>query len=81
MDQGGRTNIFQTRTALCAVEGARRVGSLRFRRPSYGRMEIDITIDDPKAYLKPFRCRRNQLLSPNEDLTEFVCPENNRFRR
>src|SRR5690606_17329582 len=25
----------------------------RIRRPTYGRMEIDITIDDPKAYTEP----------------------------
>ena len=32
----------------------------RFRRPSFGRMEIDITVDDPKAYTRPWTVRVNQ---------------------
>jgi hypothetical protein len=51
----------------------------RFRRPSYGRMEIDITIDDRKAYLRPFTVRRNQALMVDGDLIESVCLENNHF--
>ena len=50
----------------------------RFRRPSYGRMEIDITIDDRKAYLRPFTVRWNQALAVDGDLIEWVC-ENNHF--
>ena len=34
----------------------------RFRRPNFGTLEIDITIDDPKAYTKPFTVRVNQRL-------------------
>jgi hypothetical protein len=48
----------------------------RFRRPSYGRLEIDITIDDPKAYTKPWTVRVNQRLSPGDELIEFICNEN-----
>ena len=51
----------------------------RFRRPSYGRMEIDITIDDRKAYLRPFTVRRNQALMVDGDLIESICLENNHF--
>ncbi|HEX6893921.1 MAG TPA: hypothetical protein VF146_01535, partial [Bryobacteraceae bacterium] len=29
----------------------------RFRRPNFGTLEIDVTIDDPKAYTKPFTVR------------------------
>jgi hypothetical protein len=50
----------------------------RIRRPSYGRMEIDITIDDRKAYLMPVKIRRNQALMVDADLIESVC-ENNHF--
>ena len=32
----------------------------RFRRVSYGRMEIDVTVDDPKEYTKPWTVRVNQ---------------------
>ena len=32
----------------------------KFRRVNFGKLEIDITIDDPKAYTKPFTVRVNQ---------------------
>ena len=51
----------------------------RFRRTSYGRMDIDITIDDPKAYSKPWTVRTSQTLMPDEDIIEFICLENQRF--
>jgi hypothetical protein len=48
----------------------------RFRRPNYGSLQIDITIEDPKAYTKPFTVRVNQRIMPDTDLIEFVCHEN-----
>jgi hypothetical protein len=51
----------------------------RFRRPSFGRMEIDITVDDPKAYTEPWTVRVNQTIMVDEELIEFVCLENQRF--
>ncbi len=51
----------------------------RFRRPTLGTLEIDVTIDDPKAYTKPWTVRVNQRLMPDTDLIEFVCAENNQF--
>lgn len=50
----------------------------RFRRPNYGTLEIDITIDDPKAYTKPFTVRVNQRLMVDEEMIEFICNENER---
>ncbi len=52
----------------------------RFRRPTYGVMEIDITVDDPKAYTRPFTVRLFQELMLGDDLIEYVCLENQRFR-
>jgi len=49
----------------------------KFRRPTYGRIEIDMTIDDPKAYTKPWNVRVNWRLGADEELIEFVCQENN----
>jgi hypothetical protein len=53
----------------------------RFRRPTFGRMEIDITVDDPKAYTEPFTVRVDQEIMVDEELIEFVCLENQRFGR
>lgn len=51
----------------------------RIRRPTVGTLEIDVTIDDPKAYTRPWTVRVNQRLLPDADLIEFVCLENNQF--
>ena len=53
----------------------------RIRRPTYGKLEIDITIEDPKAYTKPFTVRVNQQISPDDEPIEFICNENQQFRR
>ena len=51
----------------------------RINRPSYGRMTIDITVNDPKAYTKPWTVRVNQRLMPEQEIIEFICEENQRF--
>lgn len=51
----------------------------RFRRPTYAQMQIDLTIEDPKAYTRPFSVRLYQALLLGDELIEFVC-ENQRFR-
>jgi len=51
----------------------------RFRRVNFGKLEIDITIDDPKAYTKPFTVRVNQEIMVDSEMIEFICNENNRF--
>jgi hypothetical protein len=48
----------------------------RFRRPNFGTLEIDVTIDDPKAYTKPFTVRVNQRIMVDEEMIEFICNEN-----
>ena len=53
----------------------------RIRRPAYGKLEIDITLDDAKAYTKPFTVRVNQQISPDDEIIEFICNENQQFRR
>ena len=50
----------------------------RFRRVNYGRLEIDITIDDAVAYTRPWTVRVNQRLAAGDELIEFVCNENER---
>ena len=53
----------------------------RFKRPSYGRMEIDVTVDDPKAYTKPWTVRINQQIILDQEIIEFICLENQHFGR
>ena len=51
----------------------------RFRRVNYGTLAIDVTIDDSKAYTKPFTVSVNQRITVDQDLIEFICLENDRF--
>jgi hypothetical protein len=51
----------------------------RFRRPTFGTLEIDVTIDDSRAYTKPWTVRVNQRLVLDSELIEFICLENQKF--
>jgi hypothetical protein len=48
----------------------------RFRRPTVGRLEIEYTITDPTYYTKPWTTTTNLRLTPDTELFEFVCNEN-----
>lgn len=48
----------------------------RFRRPNFGNLEIEITVDDPKAYTKPWSVKLNQTIKLDSDLLDLVCNEN-----
>ena len=50
----------------------------RFRRVNYGTLQIDVTVDDPKAYTRPWTVRIPQYLMLDTELIEFVCAENER---
>ncbi len=50
----------------------------RFRRPDFGHLSIEVTINDPKAYTKPWSVTEGMQLLADTDLLEFVCSENNR---
>jgi hypothetical protein len=53
----------------------------RWRRPDYGHLEIDVTVDDPKAYTKPFTVRVSHQLTVDQELIEFICNENEKSSR
>jgi hypothetical protein len=48
----------------------------RFRRPDAGSLEIEVTVDDPGAYTKPFSYTVTYSLMPDDDLLEYFCTEN-----
>ncbi len=48
----------------------------RFRRKDFGHMEVLVTVDDPKAYTKPWSATIKQHLLPDTELLEFVCEKN-----
>ncbi len=50
----------------------------RFQRKDFGHMDIVITVDDPKAYTKPWTVSEPFKLLPDTELLEYVCNENNK---
>ena len=53
----------------------------KIRRPTYGHLQIDMTVEDPKAYTKPWTVRVDQRLIVDQDIIEFECNENQTFRQ
>ena len=52
----------------------------RFRRINYGQLDIEFTLDDPKAYTRPFTVRIDQrLITDGSELIEYICHENQQF--
>jgi len=48
----------------------------RIRRPDYGHLDITVTVDDPKAYTKPWTVTLHQLIALNTELVDEICLEN-----
>jgi hypothetical protein len=57
------------------ITGAARVTE-RIRRPNYGRLEIEVTVNDPKAYTKPWTVRLDQSIVVDTELLDDNCMEN-----
>jgi len=49
----------------------------RYRRPDLGHMEVEITMEDPKAFTKPHTFKRGFILLTNWEIHEYVCNEFN----
>ena len=50
----------------------------RIRRPNYGQLDIQVTVNDPKAYTAPFTVMLNQYVATDTELLDFVCLENHK---
>jgi hypothetical protein len=64
------TNGHPTTDALHVIE--------RYRRKDLGHMDVEITIDDPKAYTKPWTVTEGAVLQADTEILEYICEENNR---
>ena len=52
----------------------------RFHRLNFGLMEIELTVDDAKAYTKPFSIRvLSEIVADGSEMIEFICHENQTF--
>lgn len=48
----------------------------RFRRPNFGSMEIEVTINDPKAYTRPWTVLIRQTAVLDTEMLDSICLEN-----
>jgi hypothetical protein len=53
----------------------------RLRRRNFWELEMEITIDDRKAYTRPWTVAQRFRLLPNTELMEFICLENEKDTR
>jgi hypothetical protein len=53
----------------------------RLRRPTYGQMHVEVTVDDPKAYTRPWTVALRYNIMPDTDLLEQYLCENERDSR
>jgi len=49
----------------------------RYTRPEFGKLEIEITLEDTGAFTTPHTFRRTHTLMPGAELLEYVCNEFN----
>jgi hypothetical protein len=48
----------------------------QIRRPDFGHLEIQVTVDDPKAYTKPWTVTLRQRIVVDTELIDEICLEN-----
>lgn len=51
----------------------------RIRRPDFGHLEIEVTVDDPKAYTKPWTVTLRQQFAADTELIDEICAEGEKF--
>ena len=52
----------------------------RFHRRDFGHMDLQVTVDDAKMYLRPITVKVTELLVPDSDVLENFCNENEKDR-
>ena len=53
----------------------------RYRRRDFGHMDIEITVNDPTWYTRPFTVKVTHELQADDDILEYFCNENEQDRR
>jgi hypothetical protein len=51
----------------------------QIRRPDFGHLDIQVTVDDPKAYTKPWTVTLKQRIVVDTELVDEICLENEKF--
>jgi len=62
------------------ITGAGRLRE-RIRRPDFGHLEIEVTVDDPKAYTRPWSVTLRQQFAADTELIDEICAEGEKFAK
>ena len=77
------TTGFNDKSWLIFATGLPHTGRLRmverYRRPDLGHLVVDLTLEDPGAFVKPVERHMTWELAPDEEILESICSENNKF--
>jgi hypothetical protein len=52
----------------------------RYHRRDFAHMDLEVTLEDPTYYTRPFTLKTQLNLIPDSDVLEFVCAENEKDR-
>jgi hypothetical protein len=72
--KGFRDGMWLDRSGSPVTDGA--TMTERYRRVNYGKLEIEITVEDPKAYTAPWTVMLNHFIVLDTDLLDYICVEN-----
>ena len=50
----------------------------RIHRPNFGNLDVEVTVDDPKAYTKPWTVNMHQKILLDTEMIDFMCQDNNK---
>jgi hypothetical protein len=53
----------------------------RYRRRDFGHMDLELTVEDPKTFTRPWTMTTELLFDADSDLLEYVCNENEKSRQ
>ena len=53
----------------------------RITRPDFGHLNVEVTVDDPKAYTRPWTVTLRQQILVDTEVIDEICLENEKFMR
>ena len=53
----------------------------RYRRRDFGHIDLQMTVDDPKAFTRPWTINSELVFDPDTEMLEYVCNENEKSRQ
>jgi len=87
------SGVWMTGEPACVIRGTAPLSDLlkliprertcpaRTARPNFGHLEIEVTVDDPKAYTKPWTVTLRQQFAGDTELIDEICAEGEKLSK